>query len=120
MKHILVAMTGLSPQVITETIIALHQRSQRVDAIHVIITRDGKEMIFVNLPAGEIVFKTCEPGLIKARLALYALNDLEISSEGKRPNTRYGIRRIKVRLRLCIDMTLTFTTCNIDEMATLQ
>ena len=49
MKNIVLAVTGLSPQVITETLFALHQNNQRVDAIHVITTRDGKEMIFANL-----------------------------------------------------------------------
>ena len=43
MKNILLAVTGLSPQVITETLYALHQINRRVDAIHVITTRDGKE-----------------------------------------------------------------------------
>ena len=53
MKNILLALTGLSPQVITETLFALHQNKQRVDAIHVITTRDGKEMIFAHLLAGK-------------------------------------------------------------------
>ena len=100
MKHILVAVTGLSPQVISETLFALHQRSQRVDAIHVITTRDGKERIFVNLPAGKIVFKTREPDLMPARLALYALKDLKISSLGTRPNTRYGISMDKGKIAI--------------------
>jgi len=53
MKHILLAVTGLSPQVITETLFALHQNGQRVDAIHVITTRDGKEMIYAHLLSGK-------------------------------------------------------------------
>lgn len=53
MKNILFAVTGLSPQVITETLFALHQNNRKVDAIHVITTRDGKEMIFANLLAGK-------------------------------------------------------------------
>ena len=53
MKNILLAVTGLSPQVITETLFALHQNKQRVDAIHVITTRDGKEMIFATLLGGK-------------------------------------------------------------------
>ena len=53
MKNILLAVTGLSPQVITETLFALHQNRQRVDAIHVITTRDGKERIFATLLAGK-------------------------------------------------------------------
>jgi len=52
MKRILLAVTGLSPQVITETIFALHQNNQRIDAIHVITTRDGKELLFAHLLSG--------------------------------------------------------------------
>ncbi|RZB29892.1 MAG: hypothetical protein SRB1_02172 [Desulfobacteraceae bacterium Eth-SRB1] len=52
MKNILLAVTGLSPQVITETLYALHQSSRHVDAIHVITTRDGKEKIFAELFSG--------------------------------------------------------------------
>jgi CRISPR-associated protein (TIGR02584 family) len=53
MKNILLAVTGLSPQVITETLFALHQSNQRVVAIHVITTRDGKELLFAHLIAGK-------------------------------------------------------------------
>ena len=53
MKNIILAVTGLSPQVITETLYALHQSGQEVHAIHVITTREGKDRIFSNLLAGE-------------------------------------------------------------------
>jgi CRISPR-associated protein (TIGR02584 family) len=49
MKTILLAVVGLTPQVITETLFALHQEERRVDAIHVITTRDGKEVINATL-----------------------------------------------------------------------
>jgi len=52
MKNILLAVTGLSPQVITETLYALHQNNRKVDSIHVITTRDGKERIYADLLAG--------------------------------------------------------------------
>jgi len=52
MKNILLAVTGLSPQVITETLFALHQDARRVDAIHIITTRDGKDLIYSWLLAG--------------------------------------------------------------------
>ena len=52
MKNILLAVTGLSPQVITETLFALHQNNQRVDEIHIITTREGKECIYAELLAG--------------------------------------------------------------------
>ncbi|SPD73007.1 conserved hypothetical protein [uncultured Desulfobacterium sp.] len=53
MKNILLAVTGLSPQVVTETLYALHQSDRRVDAIHVITTRDGKDMIYSGLIGGK-------------------------------------------------------------------
>ena len=53
MKTVMLAVTGLSPQVITETLYALHQSSRHVDAIHVITTRDGKEKIFAELFGGK-------------------------------------------------------------------
>ncbi|MBW2117546.1 MAG: TIGR02584 family CRISPR-associated protein [Deltaproteobacteria bacterium] len=53
MKNIMLAVTGLSPQVITETMYALHQDNRKVDAIHAITTRDGKERIYADLLAGE-------------------------------------------------------------------
>ena len=52
MKNILLAVTGLSPQVITETLYALHQSARKVDAVHVITTRDGKDMIYSGLLGG--------------------------------------------------------------------
>lgn len=53
MKNILLAVTGLSPQVITETLFALHQNQRKVDAIHVVTTREGKEKINAGLLSGE-------------------------------------------------------------------
>lgn len=52
MRNILLAVVGLSPQVLTETLFALHQSGQRVDEIHVITTREGKERIYAELLAG--------------------------------------------------------------------
>lgn len=49
MKNILLAVTGLNPQVITETLYALHQDNRQVHAIHVITTRNGKEKIYGEL-----------------------------------------------------------------------
>ncbi len=53
MRNILLAVTGLTPQVITETLYALHQNRQRVDEIHIITTRTGKERIYSRLIGGE-------------------------------------------------------------------
>jgi CRISPR-associated protein, Csx6 family len=45
MKKVLLAVVGLSPQVVTETLFALHQQGVVVDAVHIITTRQGKETI---------------------------------------------------------------------------
>jgi CRISPR-associated protein (TIGR02584 family) len=49
MKHILLAVTGLSPQVITETIYAMHLQQQFVDEIHIITTSEGKKRAKLGL-----------------------------------------------------------------------
>ena len=49
MTNILLAVVGLSPQVITETLFALHQQQKSVDAVHLITTRQGKERINAHL-----------------------------------------------------------------------
>ncbi|MBW1798797.1 MAG: TIGR02584 family CRISPR-associated protein, partial [Deltaproteobacteria bacterium] len=49
MENVLLAVVGLSPQVITETLFALHQQKRSVDAIHIITTRQGREMINAHL-----------------------------------------------------------------------
>lgn len=48
-KNILLSVVGLSPQVLTETLFALHQQAKKVDEIHVITTRMGKDAINASL-----------------------------------------------------------------------
>lgn len=43
MKRILIAVCGLTPQVITETLYALHQQSRMPDAVRILTTRKGKD-----------------------------------------------------------------------------
>lgn len=49
MKNILLAVTGLSPQVITETLYALNQMNRPIHAIHIITTRPGKDCLLSQL-----------------------------------------------------------------------
>ncbi|MCF6246497.1 MAG: CRISPR-associated ring nuclease Csm6 [Desulfobacula sp.] len=53
MKNILLAVVGLSPQVITETLYALLEAGKDIHEIIVITTRQGKERIYSTLFAGE-------------------------------------------------------------------
>jgi CRISPR-associated protein Csx14 len=52
MKNILLAVTGLSPRVITETLYALNQMYRPVQAIHIITTRPGKDRLLAELLDG--------------------------------------------------------------------
>lgn len=54
MKTVLLALCGLTPQVVTETLFALHQQGRTVDAIRILTTRAGKDACLANLlRAGE-------------------------------------------------------------------
>ncbi len=54
MKTYLLAVCGLTPQVITETLYALHQEGVRVDAVRVLTTRPGYDACLLSLfGAGE-------------------------------------------------------------------
>jgi len=48
-RNILLAVSGLSPQVLTEALYALWHEGRRVDAVYVITTRPGKEQIRAHL-----------------------------------------------------------------------
>lgn len=49
MKRILLAVCGLSPQVITETLYALHQEGRMPDAVRILTTREGKAAVNAHL-----------------------------------------------------------------------
>lgn len=49
MKNILLAVCGLSPQVITEALYALFQEGKQIQAVHAITTRHGKERLLGGL-----------------------------------------------------------------------
>ncbi|KAF0155225.1 MAG: cytoplasmic protein [Syntrophaceae bacterium] len=72
MPNILLAITGLSPQVITETLFALHQQRALVDEIHIITTRIGREHINAHLLAsgsGQFYRYLAEYGIDKATIS---------------------------------------------------
>lgn len=52
MKRILLAVTGMSPQVVTETVFALHQEGKKIDEIEIITTKKGKEQAWLGLGVG--------------------------------------------------------------------
>lgn len=52
MKKVLIAVCGLAPQVITETLYALHQQGRLPDAVRILTTRQGMEACHAQLFAG--------------------------------------------------------------------
>jgi CRISPR-associated protein Csx14 len=113
MKTILLAVVGLSPQVITETLYALHQQGCIVDAVHVITTRKGREAIETRLlsPRSGQYFRYLEdygipPDAIDfGHHYVHTIVDkegLEIDDiETEEDNERL--------LQLCLDLTFRFT-----------
>lgn len=113
MKNILLAVVGLSPQVVTETLYALHQQGRRVDAIHIITTRQGKEMIHSRLLApGDGFYHRymADHGIDPATIAfgsdhVHAVadeNGIEIDDiENEEENERL--------IRYCLEITFRFT-----------
>ncbi|MFZ4502972.1 MAG: CRISPR-associated ring nuclease Csm6 [Methylovulum sp.] len=58
--HILLAVTGLSPQVVTETVFALHQQGQKLpDEIHLLSTSEGAERARLTLFTDQWFEKLC-------------------------------------------------------------
>jgi len=113
MKHILLAVTGLSPQVITETLFALHQGNQRVDAIHVITTRDGKDLLFAHLIAGKSghYYRYLEEYGIEASSIDFGPRNIHTVTDHhglEIPDitSEYDNERL---LRLCLDLAFRFT-----------
>jgi CRISPR-associated protein (TIGR02584 family) len=53
MKHVLLAVVGLSPQVVTETLYAIFQTGRDIHEIIVITTEQGRKTIFSKLLAGK-------------------------------------------------------------------
>ena len=113
MKYIMLAVSGLSPQVITETLYAIHHNNQHVDAIHVITTREGKEKINALLLGGG-------QGKYYTFLSEYGLSPTSIQFDNDNIHVvkdELGIEISDIRnetdnerfLKKCLDLTYTFT-----------
>ena len=48
-KRILLCVAGMTPQIITETLFALHQKNERIDEIRVITTLEGRNQVLRTL-----------------------------------------------------------------------
>ncbi len=113
-RHILLAVTGLNPQVITETLYALYLNSIWVDEIHIITTRRGKEKIHADLLAdgtGQFYkfleeYEIDPKGILFNRDTIYVIRDengVEISDISTEADN-------ESLLRLCLEVTFHLTS----------
>ncbi len=113
MKHILLCVAGLNPQVITETLYALHQNNKPVDAVHVITTRDGREKIYAQLLSGKsghyfryLQEYSISPGSIDfGHHTVHTIRD-EYGNEIPDIIDEYGNERL---LKKCLELAFDFT-----------
>jgi CRISPR-associated protein Csx14 len=114
MKKILLALTGLNPQVVMETLYALHQEGTDIDEIHVITTRRGKELIHAHLlsAGGGMFYRYLqEYGIPPEKIAfppdhIHPVRDA-CGAEIEDVSTEEDNEQV---LRLCLDLTFTFTS----------
>ncbi len=113
MKNILLAVTGLSPQVITETLYALHKNHRHVDEIHIITTRTGKERIYARLLGGQqgYFYKYLEEYRIQKDSILFDHSNIHVIAD-ENSNELEDISDIhanEILLKKCLDLTFEFT-----------
>jgi CRISPR-associated protein (TIGR02584 family) len=76
-KNVLLAVTGMSPQVITESVYAFYRRGSPIDEIKVITTTRGKKEIWLNLMLG----KSGQPGMLQQLINDYHLNPIHFCED---------------------------------------
>ncbi len=113
MKNILLAVTGLSPQIVTETLYALHQSGKSVEEIHIITTRNGKEKIFAELLGGKegYYYRYLEEYGFEKDAILFGHDHVHVVSDehGNELSdiaTVYDNERL---LHMCLDLSFHFT-----------
>jgi len=120
MANILLAIAGLSPQVITETLYALHQEGTRIDEIHVIATRIGCDRLNASL-------FTPIDGKFHAYLKEYCINPNSINfsphtihvlrdETGNPLNDIAGEEDNEILLKMCLELTHDFTRSEKDTL----
>jgi len=113
MKNILLAVCGLSPQVITEALYALHQEGRRVDAIRVITTRSGKDIINAALLSpvdGRYYQYLREYGIDPGQIDFHAGHVYSVTDEnGREIDDISDEDDNELVLKKCLDITFDLT-----------
>jgi len=113
MKQILMAVTGLNPQVITETLYALYQNRQKASEIHIITTRQGKERIFSELLCGKSghYYRFLKEYRIDPASIYFGHDTVHVvmDQNGNELRDIFTADDNERLLRLCLDLTFHFT-----------
>ena len=76
-KQLLLAVTGMSPQVITESIYAFYKQGKSIDEIKIITTTRGKKEIWLNLMLG----KDNQPAMLQQLINDYNLPPIKFDED---------------------------------------
>jgi CRISPR-associated protein (TIGR02584 family) len=113
MRTILLAVVGLSPQVVTETLYALFQEGRRVDEIHLLTTGDGRHKILATLLAGQAgAFRSfLQDYGIPAEKIMFNENNVHVLTDenGKALSDITGVGENERFLELCLERTFSLT-----------
>ncbi len=113
MSNILLAIAGLSPQVITETLYALHQDNISIDEIHVIATRVGRDIISTRLlaPDDGQYFRYLKEYGIDQKDVLFSDKTIHIlrDDKGNPIDDITGEEENEILLRMCLTIAHQFT-----------
>ncbi|MFH0784202.1 MAG: CRISPR-associated ring nuclease Csm6 [Pseudomonadota bacterium] len=113
MRNILLAVCGLSPQVVTETLYALFHEGREVHAIHLITTRPGRDKVLADLLAPRT-------GHFAALLADFSMsvNDIDFTHDNIHVLRRDAGRELddivspednEILMQTCLDLAFRFT-----------
>jgi CRISPR-associated protein (TIGR02584 family) len=113
MKRILIAVCGLTPQVITETLYALHQQGRMPDAIRLLTTRQGKAACNAHLvsPVDGAYYRLLDDyGIAGDQIDFSSRHILTPVDElGREPDDIAGEEESEQFLQLCMEQVFEAT-----------
>lgn len=114
MKHVLLAVVGLSPQIITEALYALFHKGRPVDAIHLITTGAGAGEIFRTMlaPKGGPLEDFCQQYGIDRQSIDFSLDTLHVLTRANSESMDDIVNEEDNErlLKICLELTHQFTT----------
>jgi CRISPR-associated protein Csx14 len=113
MKRILIAVCGLTPQVITETLFALHQQGKMPDAIRILTTRQGKSACNAHLLStvdGAYYRLLDDYGVARDQIDFFPRHIMTpVDEAGREPDDIAGEEESEQFLQLCMEQVFEAT-----------